>query len=326
MSTLSANCETAVPPGSSEDHDLLERSTRKKKRTAGDDEGDVTGSQPVKSFKETLMGNATVNEEWMMEDEAAEEVSDDEEEIQRDPSVPVIRFPKELKTRIHSVWRHALIVKLVGRFLGHETLLDRLQTEWHTTEFNMLYLGNGYFICKFDSPVESRRVLTGGPYFIGPNFLHVQKWKPNFRADIEGINSMVVWVRFPNVSAEYLDEEAVKLIASVIGKPIKLDEVAAFASRGRFARVCVQIDLAKPLLTKVQIKRDFIHIEYEGLPVICYSCGRVGHRKEHCIHTIAATASVVREEVGNSGSGEIREDVVMEKQGGGESHSSGICS
>lgn len=80
--------------------------------------------------------------------------------------------------------------------------------------------------------MEFRRALTEGPYFIGPNFLHVQKWHPNFRADHEEITSLVVWVRFPNVSPEYLDEEVVMLIESVVDKPIKLDEVTAFASRG----------------------------------------------------------------------------------------------
>lgn len=186
--------------------------------------------------------------------------------------------------------------------MGYEALVNRLQDKWHTVEFDTMYLGEGYFVCKFDSSSESRRVLTGGPYFIGPNFLHVQKWRPNFRADHEEITSMVVWVRFPNVSPEYLDEEAVCLIAKEIGKPIMLDEVTAFASRGRFARVCVEFNLGKPLLTRVQIKRKFIHIEYEGFPTICYSCGRVGHMKETCIHTILPVTQQNKEPSNHQGS------------------------
>lgn len=229
------------------------------------------------------MGNAAMNEDLMAEDEC---ISDDDDEIQLDPKVPVIRFPKPLKARIRSAWRNALIVKLVGYSYGFESMVIRLREKWHTVEFDTMYLGEGFFVCNFESQVECRRVLTGGPYFMGSHFLHVQKWRPNFRADFEQIKSMVVWVRFPNVSSEYFDEEAICLIAKEIGKPIKLDEVTAFASRGRFARVCVEIDLGKPLLTRVQINRKFVYIEYEGLPTICYSCGRVGHTKDACIHTI----------------------------------------
>lgn len=68
---------------------------------------------------------------------------------------------------------------------------------------------------------------------------------------MEVINDMVIWVRFLNISPEFLDEETIRLIAKEIGKPIRLDEMTVFASRGRYARVCVQVDIETPLLTMV---------------------------------------------------------------------------
>lgn len=84
----------------------------------------------------------------------------------------------------------------------------------------------------------------------------------------------------------FLWKEVVHLIGKTMGKPVKLDEVTSFASRGRYARISVKIDINKPLLTKVRLKNDFINIEYEGLPTICYSCGRIDHRLTHCPYTI----------------------------------------
>ena len=52
--------------------------------------------------------------------------------------------------------------------------------------------------------------------------------------------------------------------------------------RGRFARVCVQIDVNKPLVSSIKIGRMIQPVQYEGLNSLCFACGRLGHRKELC--------------------------------------------
>lgn len=216
---LSPDASQTTVPVTSEDNDLLERSTKKKKRDSTTiDNTEAVGvggseSPPVKSFKETLMGNKMINDEWMDKD-LDECVSDDEEVAQIDPDVPVVRFPNELKTRILSIWD---TIYLVGRSYRFDEMVARLQNRWHMNEFDTLYLGNGFFVCSFESQRECRRVLTDGPYFIGSHFLHVQKWRPNFRAENEVISNLVVWVRFPNIPPEFLDEEVIRLIAKKWG-------------------------------------------------------------------------------------------------------------
>lgn len=55
------------------------------------------------------------------------------------------------------------------------------------------------------------------------------------------------------------------------------------AVRGRFARLCVEVDLTKPLLPKlwigkhpqrIEIGKHPQRIEYEGLRMLCFQCGR----------------------------------------------------
>lgn len=43
-----------------------------------------------------------------------------------------------------------------------------------------------------------------------------------------------------------------------------------------------EVDLRKPLLPIVRVKKTFYKVEYEGLPLICFECGRYGHRLEQC--------------------------------------------
>lgn len=42
---------------------------------------------------------------------------------------------------------------------------------------------------------------------IGDNYLHVQRWRPNFSAEDAKISMLPVWVRFPDLPVEYFDEE-----------------------------------------------------------------------------------------------------------------------
>lgn len=46
--------------------------------------------------------------------------------------------------------------------------------------------------------------------------------------------------------------------------------------------MCVEIDLRKPLLAKYKLKNKIFRIEYEGLHIICFSCGIYGHNKDSC--------------------------------------------
>ncbi|XP_028071674.1 uncharacterized protein LOC114274015 [Camellia sinensis] len=54
------------------------------------------------------------------------------------------------------------------------------------------------------------------------------------------------------------------------------------ATRGRFARVCVKVDLRKPLCPRFLLGKKSYNIEYESIHSFCFYYGRVDHRKELC--------------------------------------------
>lgn len=57
-------------------------------------------------------------------------------------------------------------------------------------------------------------------------------------------------------------------------------------SRGRYARILVEVDITKPLLSKFKLKNKIRIIEYEGIHLVCFKCGIYGHRKEACSSTM----------------------------------------
>ena len=62
-------------------------------------------------------------------------------------------------------------------------------------------------------------------------------------------------------------------LGAKIGRLIRVDEATSVVSRGRSARLYVELDLSKPLLSKFMLRRRIRRIEYEGMHMVCFGCG-----------------------------------------------------
>lgn len=100
-----------------------------------------------------------------------------------------------------------------------------------------------------------------------------------------------------------------------MGKLLKIDSLTTAQNRGKFAHLCVELDLTKPLEAFFQINQTWYNIEYEGLPDICYLCGRYGHKRDSCEMKAPGHADYVgKGHIPNEGVG-TSSDVAMEKDG-----------
>ena len=55
-------------------------------------------------------------------------------------------------------------------------------------------------------------------------------------------------------------------------------------SRGKFARICMEIDLTTSVVRRVCIEGKWNKIKYEGLHIICAQCGCYGHDTRDCLN------------------------------------------
>lgn len=113
---------------------------------------------------------------------------------------------------------------------------------------------------------------------IGENYLHVQYWRPNFIANEETIKLLPVWVRFSVLHVEYYTVKWLHRAGNKIGRTLKVDDATLYVSRGKFARVCVEIDVSKPLKPGYILRERNYHIQYEGLNTLCFDCGHYEHK------------------------------------------------
>lgn len=176
-----------------------------------------------------------------------------------------------------------MIIKVWGRTVGYSYLLKKLQSMWRPKAFvDLVALNNDYFLVKFYSEEDYVFARDEGPWTILDHYMVVKEWTSNFDPVTDKIQKLIGWVRFPCLPIEYFDYGFLEKIIRKIRKPIWVDHNTGTASRGRFVRLCVEVDITKPLLAKFKLQKRIRTIEYEGIHLMCFGCGTYGHRQESC--------------------------------------------
>ncbi|XP_031091116.1 uncharacterized protein LOC115996114 [Ipomoea triloba] len=220
--------------------------------------------------------------EWAFEDIDVD--SDSEPEV-RDMADgrPHVTFSKELQKELCSAWKMALILKYLGKNIHFNVLNQRLPNIWKLQgKMTLIDIGYGCFVARFDNKNDYLHALLDGPWKMFDNYLVTQRWVPEFRARTAKLSKMAVWVRLPDLPMEYFRDDTIRAILDNVGKPLKLDRTTTIASKGRFTRAAVEVDLNKPLVSEVWVENSVQLVEYEGLHVVCFNWGVVGHREQSC--------------------------------------------
>ncbi|XP_057418469.1 uncharacterized protein LOC130712667 [Lotus japonicus] len=203
--------------------------------------------------------------------------------VENNRLLPQITTDKAVLDEMSAPWKEALVVCLLGKTLGFRTMKSKLASTWRLSgDFDLLDINNGFNMVKLDNQEDREKVINGGPWMIFDHYLAVSKWSREFIAPASRITSTLAWVRIPGLNVVFYDESYLLSVARVIGTPIKVDRNTLQADRGRFARICVELDLTKPVVGKVCLEGYWYKIEYEGLHVICTKCGCYEHRSREC--------------------------------------------
>lgn len=146
-------------------------------------------------------------------------------------------------------WRKALIIKVFGRSVSFKVLEQRIRDICKLErDCEIIDLESGFFLTRFYSKRDYLHVLNNGPWVILGHYLTLTKWRQNFRPSLEKVSSTLVWIRFPEVPIEFFEESVLLQMGNLVGRAVKVDDTTMEVSRGRFARVCVEIDLSKKFL------------------------------------------------------------------------------
>jgi len=175
-----------------------------------------------------------------------------------------------------------LLAKLWGESLPIPLIISKTTLEWKHVKGPVKYieLGNGWVLLRFSNVADKDYVWFNMPWFVkGLNFI-LSALVPSYSALIARIDQ---WVHISRLPWEFWVEYLTNLLKP-IGDVIRIDHNTLLRNNDRFARVCVNIDVTKPLpgtlstpTPKTQLK---IPITYGVLHEVCALCGGSDHLLE----------------------------------------------
>ncbi|KAJ6329689.1 hypothetical protein OIU77_011210 [Salix suchowensis] len=133
----------------------------------------------------------------------------------------------EVKDCLYRPWKSAITIKLMGKPLNYHFLRERLLQRWKLKgPMTLIDLENNFFIVKFLLDEDMEYVLTRGPWQIVGQYVTTQRF------------------------------DVLEKIGNLIGHTVKVDSHTMSQARGKFARICVELDISKPLTPFINHGRD----------------------------------------------------------------------
>lgn len=110
----------------------------------------------------------------------------------------------------------------------------------------------------------------------------MREWCPNFHPNNQPIEFVAIQVRFFGLPIHYYDGNILCALGNHIRRTVRVDRSTWTNEKGKYTKLCVEVDLTKPLLALFKINQRYYKIEYKGLHFLCLGCGRFGHYVEGC--------------------------------------------
>ncbi|CAJ2655371.1 unnamed protein product [Trifolium pratense] len=289
--TSSARFSTKTQEKTTEEEDLLSRSQNKM--------DDPPNKSSIVSYKEKLLNlfgeevvSYTRNKDYdTMEDEIGVNT-------ESRPYVDGLDIPlqdNEWDQWSHS-WEKTLIVTLMGKRANFKILENYIQKQWTKNgKVKLVDMEDGYFLVYFSTEADYIHALYEGPWMLADHYLLVQRWRKMFLQSAATMKKVAVWIRIPRLPLELYNDTFLTRIGNALGTMLKVDRLTSIHSRGKFARICVEINLEQPLVTHIFIRGYKFFLQYEGLHSICFRCGRYGHKKDQCCEFLGETAKGTKE-------------------------------
>lgn len=119
---------------------------------------------------------------------------------------------------------------------------------------NIIDLSNDYYLVTFSHDQDYTIAMLNCPWFIYDHYLKVKEWNPNFHPQSDTIKSIAIWLRIAELPIEYYDSKVLYHIGNKIGKTVKVDKNTIMHERGKYARICMEVDLSlKSIYLKLMI-------------------------------------------------------------------------
>lgn len=123
-------------------------------------------------------------------------------------------------------------------------LLGRI---FYPKNLSSISIGKGYFDMHFATVDEMHRFQSRSSWNLKCRVFRVMPWQPDFNPKAPKTTHAQVWVKIAHISQEYWLPRLIMEIAKGVGTPLQFDKATVLRHYGHFARLLIEVDLAKPL-------------------------------------------------------------------------------
>ncbi|KAM0844124.1 hypothetical protein ACQ4PT_057265 [Festuca glaucescens] len=170
-----------------------------------------------------------------------------------------------------------------------QTIASALRPAWGNPKgltFNPA--GDNLFVAEFGSKADRDRVMEGSPWTVGRNAVLMKKYDVDVQPQMVVFDCFAIWARILALPNRLMNSQ----LGLEIAKPIGLVKKVECDDRGRcwgtFMRLRVEVKVDEPLLRVVTVfssklqAAEIFAVQYERLPIYCFSCGLIGHSTLVC--------------------------------------------
>jgi hypothetical protein len=184
----------------------------------------------------------------------------------------------------------AFVGKVLSPNVLHlETIKSAMRLAWGNPRgliFNTA--GDNLFVAEFGSQADRDRVMEGSPWKVGKHVVLLKKVDADVSPLDVVFDRLAIWARIPKLPTRLMRAARGFEIAKPIGIVQKVEADELGRCWGSYMRVRVEVNVNEPLLRYVTVTSSRLQtsttyeVQYERLPLYCFSCGLLGHSALVC--------------------------------------------
>ncbi|KAJ8430000.1 hypothetical protein Cgig2_033925 [Carnegiea gigantea] len=132
------------------------------------------------------------------------------------------------------------------------------------------------------------QVTQRGIYFFDSKPFMVKPGNENMEMNMEAIQSMPLWVQFPELDIRYWGNDSFSKLGGIIGIPIKTDKYTKNKEYLHYARMLIEVPMEGPFPDTIDFINDYRvlvkqRINFEWKPIKCNQCQLIGHEGKEVV-------------------------------------------
>ncbi|KAL3619920.1 hypothetical protein CASFOL_034832 [Castilleja foliolosa] len=181
----------------------------------------------------------------------------------------------------------ALVLKFSSGRPSLQEIKQHVNTFWGLSKDPVISLMDARHVLMITaSPNDMVRAQCQVSHKINSSLFRISRWHRKY--DFSKDSTIVpVWVSMPKLPIEFMNPAILEKIGNVLGKFLCIDERNTKLTNSFRARICVEMDVTRELLTEIFIgdpneEGYWQPLEYEGNLSFCSHCGLLGHTQGIC--------------------------------------------